>query len=995
MRIFLLLCLFPSLLFAQSKTDLAKIAPKLQSILAADFPQHFKSGSPFSLFHKNTQEPLLVFVSSENPQALATDGFAVQSIFNRFSTVLVKPQDILNLSKRPDVLSISLGGRSELLNDHAAAVIGATELQQGLLNNTVYKGAGVVVCVIDTGLDYKHLDFRNPSNPLQSRVKYIWDQTLTKTGAETTPFDRDPTFPNYGVEYNQTQLENEIDGSPAGFVRQEDIAGHGTHVTGTAAGNGSAYALHAYTGMAPEADIVHVKYTGDDAQNADALSYCNKIGTTLGKPVVVNGSWGGHYGGHDGTSFIEDAVDTFSSSGTATGRLIAFAGGNSADNILHKTGTIPAMGSVNVQIVLPAYTAGAGSDNDFTASGIWVDTNGNADIDITYTTPSGANSISQTTNGWNQTNTPEGTLYAEVTHESTTSNDLRLEAWAYDAVATAPPASGTWTITLTNNTSSAYTYHHWLILESLRGQLLSVVGGDNLYSLAIPSTANHALSIGAFTNRYRWRDNGGTFRTAIGLETGDDIAEFSSIGPTTDGRQKPDISTPGKSLISSLSSTTSQSTAKIAPGALHFAERGTSMASPVAAGAMALLLQQNPNLTQTQVKTLLQNTANCDKYVAPDCTTFTGDNTWGKGKLDIFEAMTKLIDNTAIAQRSIPLLDEWASNSYISLNANEKIAVKFTPTFTGKMTGAMIHPRTVGATGNISVEIWSDNGSGLPATKLGNTVTTAANLWLEGAWNYIPMYNSTVNVSNGTNYHLVLYFSTGASTEIMIDNAIGKKDGTGNSSINTGGGFIQDVNNDYRLRPIFAGTTLSGALPIQFTTFASKIEDQKLTLDWQTATQENLTHFNIEACYYQSNCTRIGQIFPNVEMKYTFTSNILKAGLYQFKLVAHYKDGKEIEAQTFQYQIEMPNGYQITKAYPNPLQQAAQIEIALENEQNVQVTLVDMLGRTVEQIYDGALSANTLHRIQIVAPTLSNGVYFIQIKGETFQDLQKITILKP
>jgi len=105
----------------------------------------------------------------------------------------------------------------------------------GLLIGTPYKGEGAIVLVHDSGIDWKHKDFRQSGDTTKSRILYIWDQTLTPVAGESSP------AAGYGVEYTKAQIENELDGTPAGFVREKDINyyGHGTHVAATAAGNGA------------------------------------------------------------------------------------------------------------------------------------------------------------------------------------------------------------------------------------------------------------------------------------------------------------------------------------------------------------------------------------------------------------------------------------------------------------------------------------------------------------------------------------------------------------------------------------------------------------------------------------------------------------------------------------------------------------------------------------------------------------------------------------
>ena len=85
------------------------------------------------------------------------------------------------------------------------------------------------------------------------------------------------------MEYTQAQINNEIDGTPAGFVRESDIHGHGTHVAGIAAGNGGTLGGK-FTGMAPGADIVVVKggnASFSETRMIDGLTYAHNIAAAL------------------------------------------------------------------------------------------------------------------------------------------------------------------------------------------------------------------------------------------------------------------------------------------------------------------------------------------------------------------------------------------------------------------------------------------------------------------------------------------------------------------------------------------------------------------------------------------------------------------------------------------------------------------------------------------------------------------------------------------
>ncbi len=137
-----------------------------------------------------------VIVKTSNAAALKLNGFDVNSSFGEYATVRIHPDELLSLAKQKDAKYILASRMNHPANDVAGATVGAKALNAGFVNNNQYKGHGVLVCIIDTGIDWKHLDFRDPNDPTKSRIVYIWDQTLTKTGNEKTPQDRNATkFP--------------------------------------------------------------------------------------------------------------------------------------------------------------------------------------------------------------------------------------------------------------------------------------------------------------------------------------------------------------------------------------------------------------------------------------------------------------------------------------------------------------------------------------------------------------------------------------------------------------------------------------------------------------------------------------------------------------------------------------------------------------------------------------------------------------------------------
>ena len=206
-------------------------------------------------------------------------------------------------------------------------------------------GTGVIFADIDTGIDFCHPDFIDPATG-QSRILYLWDQSLAPEGSESPP--PEPEFAAAGgVEYTSADVNASLmscSGGNPSPVRTRDLDAHGTHTAGTGAGNGGGTP---YIGAAPKAGIIAVKGLGESFADvngqlqlqhlAEALKYAVVRARALHMPVALNNSWGSFGGEADGLTLFEQAV----SSVAGQGSVPVFAAGNSGGQPAHATSTIP------------------------------------------------------------------------------------------------------------------------------------------------------------------------------------------------------------------------------------------------------------------------------------------------------------------------------------------------------------------------------------------------------------------------------------------------------------------------------------------------------------------------------------------------------------------------------------------------------------------------------------------------------------------------------
>ena len=413
-------------------------------------------------------------------------------------------------------------------------------------------GRGVLVAIVDSGIDYAHPDFRNVDGT--TRILELWDQTLD------TIFDRE--------DINQALQQ------PAGSLRYEicpsrDNSGHGTHVAGIAAGNGRA-SNGRYRGVAFESELIIVKL-GTPLERSfprttelmRALDYCVKKSVEYSKPIAINLSFGNSYGSHSGTSLLETYINDMAESGR---NVIVIGSGNDGAAALHTQGQLAlgqgTGGNAGVQPSESQVEEVQLAVSEFEPTlnvQIWksyVD-----EFDITLIAPNGTvvgpiQPILGTTRF--RIGETELLVYFGEPKPFQTYQEIYIEFLPVSEFV----ESGVWRFRLIPRRIVNGRYHMWLPSGGTLNVGTAFLEPVEETTLTIPSTAAKAITVGAYDARFN------------------QTAAFSGRGYTRETNQvKPDIVAPGVEITS------------CAVGGGYETRTGTSMATPFVTGGAALLMQ--------------------------------------------------------------------------------------------------------------------------------------------------------------------------------------------------------------------------------------------------------------------------------------------------------------------------------------------------------------------------------------------------------------------
>jgi subtilisin family serine protease len=487
-----------------------------------------------------------------------------------------------------------------------------------------HRGAGVIVGIIDSGIDYTHEAFR--MNDGTSRIIAIWDQGLAPQGSESSP----ASF-SYGVEYRKSAIDAALAAAnPFTVVRHRDLqipgdGFHGTHVAGIAAGDGSASGqgrpAFTFIGVAPEADIAVVannrgraageRGLGDSADTLDAIQYLFNLAALLGRPVVINQSQGDNVGPHDGSSILERGIDNLLGD---PGRAMVKSAGNEGARNRHASGTISASDPNSVQFVVPPNQVSPVTID------IWYRSSDQFDFSATPPRGAGSDAVSPgTTTALTLRNGNELFVDSDLNDPENGENRIFVVISAGTA---ATVQRGTWSFTLQGAAVTSGQWDAWIQRNSSAQFVPPFVNPAR--TISVPGTSREIITTGSYITR------------GAGIGS---VSSFSSMGPTRDGRQAPTVAAPGQVLIAPQPTST---------GDTYGTMQGTSMASPMVTGTVALMLQKDPNLTQAQIRDCLTRTARSDAFTGT-----TPNNAWGAGKLDA-DAAFRCVRPPQTEQQDIP-----------------------------------------------------------------------------------------------------------------------------------------------------------------------------------------------------------------------------------------------------------------------------------------------------------------------------------------------------
>lgn len=511
---------------------------------------------------------------------LAADyGVAFNVVTGNLATAVIPMRSLVAFAEDADVENVDAGNTVRAMTDLAREYSQVDALHGGLPDfPRSFTGKGVLIGVIDTGFDFMHPAFRDAEG--NSRIVHVWDQS-----------GRNGNTPSmgYGVVFDTPELIR----SAAHDVSRDT---HGTHVAAIAASSADVY-----KGMAPESDIVVVATDKSESGIIDALAYLLDYAEKEKKPIAINLSMGTVIGFKDGTDPIASMIDELlDKSGKKC--LMAIAAGNEG----HRNSTIVTETTGQGEVINTSFTPpshmrenifiGCSTTSAFQETLSLVGSDG-----VAFET-SISSDVSESVSHENITGEKD---YSLVTLSPMKDADGLQRGVSINLYA--PLKDGQkWKLSVTGAAGKYIACCDYGELDN----------GSNASTMAATACGQIPISVGAYVSRDKFTNLQGTERSSDW--TVGERYPLSGMGPAFDGRDKPDVLAPGAHIISAINNYAASYNVNredlaytevdaLIPGRTNYwgAMCGTSMATPVVTGIMALWLQANPRLDFDLVRKLI------------------------------------------------------------------------------------------------------------------------------------------------------------------------------------------------------------------------------------------------------------------------------------------------------------------------------------------------------------------------------------------------------
>jgi subtilisin family serine protease len=615
------------------------------------------------------------------------------------------PATLLSFADAHPALTLEVGPPLRLLLDSAGRYVGAAQATVAGLD-----GSGAAVGVADTGIDVTHRDFIDPATG-HTRIAWLLDLSAPPRGKWPQLEQQFGTVDASGkVVTGAVWRADDIDAlltSNQTSQLPRDEVGHGTLVASCAAGNGER-GHSVYVGIAPKATIIAARIASagsEDISNDDLLRGVAFLydradnGFPAGPtPIVVNLSIGSDFGPHDGTMAWEQTLASYVGASHPGHAMVAAAGnsGSIADTPVHQNVRVSQASTTRVPLVVQGATTGGVE--------VWISMHAGSSFKVGLEAPDGSTWIAPVSP--NQQGAKNTSDYNAGIYNGSGSNGSPVPSSSRGAVIVwqGQFPSGTYEITLTGGEGTADLYAVGTGAAASPG----VVGfsyGVRESTINLPATNPAIIGVGCTINKRSWVS---VSDLKVGLavpvlDATGGLADlppqsrdplpgepcwFSSAGPTLTGIAKPEIMAPGAAIIGALSAqAVPPASASIFTNpecptpkgrkpnelcqqidATHGVSFGTSFSAPIVAGAIAVLLQHDPTLTQDEVLAALQGGAHPLRGAAPF------EDQAGPGEVDVLGAV-RAADRNRTPQTALPS----RSSSWLTLGADVYLADGSTP----------------------------------------------------------------------------------------------------------------------------------------------------------------------------------------------------------------------------------------------------------------------------------------------------------------------------